>query len=184
MRISWNILASILLVAAGLFPLVAKSETDQILLDSLGEASTLEQAQPIITALWDAWTNNHQDDDEKALMQYGIDAMQTGKLRQAEKIFGNLINRNPDFTEAWNKRATVRFMMSEFESSKDDVFEVLKREPRHFGAISGLGMIGFRTGDLNAALNSYKKLQRIFPASPEARRYIPILMEKLQLKDL
>jgi Flp pilus assembly protein TadD len=75
-------------------------------------------------------------------------------------------------------------MMSKFKESRNDVFEVLQREPRHFGAISGLGMINLRLGDLNAALNAYKRLQRIFPASPEARQYIPILHEKLNLMDL
>ncbi|NDD10639.1 MAG: hypothetical protein EB086_13430, partial [Rhodobacteraceae bacterium] len=90
--------------------------------------------------------------------------MNAGQLKEAEQIFGDLIAVNADFTEAWNKRATVRFMLWKFEESRDDVFEVLKREPRHFGAISGLGMINLRLGDLKGAMQSYETLRRVFPA--------------------
>ena len=160
------------------------STQSQALLDNLAAAKTLEQAQPIISDLWEIWISSHGDESEKVLMEQGVLAMEKGNLEHAEKLFGDLINQNPTFTEAWNKRATVRYMMSKFEESRNDVFKVLEQEPRHFGAISGLGMINLRLGDLNAALNAYKNLQRIFPASPEAQQYIPILREKLNLMDL
>ena len=160
------------------------STTSQTLLDNLANAKTLEQAEPIISALWETWMSSHRVENEKVLMEQGVLAMRKGNLEQAEKLFGDLINQNPNFTEAWNKRATVRYMMSNFKEALDDVFEVLQREPRHFGAISGLGMINLRLGDLSAALNAYKNLQRIFPASPEASQYIPILRKKLNLMDL
>ena len=175
---------SIFLAAALNLSSATASTTSQTLLDNLAKATSLEQAQPIIAALWETWTNSHGDENEQILMEQGIRAIEKGNLELAEKFFGDLINQNPDFTEAWNKRATVRYMLSKFEESRDDVFEVLKREPRHFGAISGLGMINLRLGNLKGALNSYKDLQRIFPASPEARRYIPVLRKKLNLLDL
>lgn len=160
------------------------STESQTLLDNLANAKTLEQAEPIISDLWEIWISSHGDENEKVLMEQGVLALKQGNLEHAEKLFGDIISQNPSFTEAWNKRATVRYMMSKFQESQSDVFEVLQREPRHFGAISGLGMINLRLGNLNAALNAYKNLQRIFPASPEAKQYISILREKLNLMDL
>ena len=156
----------------------------QSLLDELEISKTLSDAKPIIAALWDTWIQAHDNDIEKSLMERGISAMNTGRLEEAETVFSELIDRNASFTEAWNKRATVRFMLLKFEASRDDVFEVLKREPRHFGAISGLGLIYLRLGALEDALATYKSLQRVFPASPEPRRYIPLIRKELGLNDL
>ena len=163
---------------------LAQATESQSLLDDLSSAQTLGEAQPIIAALWDTWTNAYQNDEEKALMVRGMSAMSAGRLDVAEKIFGDLIAVNTEFTEAWNKRATVRFMLWKFEESRADVFEVLKREPRHFGAISGLGMINLRLGRLKEAMKSYETLRRVFPASPEAERYIPIIRKELGMTDL
>ena len=162
----------------------AQANESQSLLDDLSSAQTLGEAQPIIAALWDTWTNAHQSDEEKALMLKGMSAMNTGRLDAAEKIFGDLIAVNTEYTEAWNKRATVRFMLWKFEASRADVHEVLKREPRHFGAISGLGMINLHLGQLEKAMQSYEKLRRVFPASPEAERYILIIRKELGITDL
>ena len=120
---------------------------------------------------------------EQDLMQRGLAAMGQGDFILAESTFGDLVGENPDFTEAWNKRATIRFMMGKFEASRSDVFEVLDREPRHFGAISGLGMI-YASGGARQRSASLQDLQRVFPASPEAQRYIPVLKRQLGLSDL
>ena len=156
----------------------------QSLLDELEISKTLSDAKPIIAALWDTWIQAHDNDIEKSLMERGITVMNTGRLEEAETVFSELIDRNASFTEAWNKRATVRFMLLKFEASRDDVFEVLKREPRHFGAISGLGKIYILLGDLEGAMETYIKLKRVFPASPDVEKYLPMIREKLGLTDL
>ena len=176
------IIAICLISIQGVFPVNASG--GQSLLDDLADSKTLSEAQPIIAAIWDTWTQAHDNNIEKVLMERGISAMNAGRLKEAEMLFGELIDRNADFTEAWNKRATVRFMLWNFEASREDVFEVLRREPRHFGAISGLGLIYLRLGALEDALESYKSLQSVFPASPEAQRYIPLIRKKLGLSDL
>ena len=87
------------------------SSTTQTLLDQLKRAQSMDEAGPIVDKLWKEWTNAHKNSDEKALMSEGLVAMSEGNLDRAENIFTKLIELNPSFTEAWNKRATLRFML-------------------------------------------------------------------------
>ena len=166
------------------FTITSASASSQKLLDDLARSPNVQVAQPIVDALWKQWINSHKSAQEQTLMKSGLAAMGQGQLYKAEKIFGELIKKNPDFVEAWNKRATVRFMLSKFMESRDDIFEVLSREPRHFGALSGLGLIYLRFGQISNAMDTYKNLQSVFPSSPEVERYMPMLRQKLGLKDL
>ena len=156
----------------------------QILLDQLGRAQSMEQANPIVEELWKEWTSAHNNEDEKALMAKGIAAMSKGNLDRAENLFTKLIELNPDFTEAWNKRATLRFMAWDFEGSLQDVEKVLALEPRHFGALSGLGMIHLRLGDPERALKAYKDLLNIFPSNADAMKKIISLKNYLGINTL
>lgn len=166
------------------FAPISAFASNQKLLNDLAESPTVQAAQPIIDALWQGWIYAHQSEHELALMTSGIEAMGQRRLHDAENIFDELIQKSPAFLEAWNKRATVRFMQGKLEASRDDVFEVLRLEPRHFGALSGLGLIYLRLGQLENALEAYKKLQSVFPASPEVARYMPLLRKRLGLTDL
>ena len=156
----------------------------QILLDQLGRAQSMEQANPIVEELWKEWTSAHNNEDEKALMAEGISAMSKGNLDRAESLFTKLIEVNPYFTEAWNKRATLRFMAWDFEGSLNDVKQVLVLEPRHFGALSGLGMIYLRLGDPESALKAYENLAHIFPSNADAIQKIISLKDYLGINTL
>ena len=74
----------------------------------------------------------------------------------------------PDFAEAWNKRATVRFLIGNDAGSRRDIARVMELEPRHFGALSGLGMINMRSGDLQAALQAFEAALRVNPHLDQA----------------
>ena len=161
----------------------ASSKT-QTLLDQLGRAKSMEQASPIVEKLWKEWTAAHKNEDEKALMAKGIVAMSKGNLDRAENLFTKLIELNPDFTEAWNKRATLRFMTWDFEGSLKDVEKVLALEPRHFGALSGLGMIYLRLGDPENALKAYEDLLHIFPSNADAIQKTILLKDYLGINTL
>ena len=161
----------------------ASSKT-QTLLDQLGRAQSMEQANPIVKELWKEWTAAHNNEDEKALMVQGIAAMSKGNLDRAENLFTKLIEVNPYFTEAWNKRATLRFMAWDFEGSLKDVEKVLALEPRHFGALSGLGMIYLRLGDPENALKAYEDLLHIFPSNADAIQKIISLKDYLGINTL
>ena len=117
-------------------------------------------------------------------MSEGLVAMSEGNLGRAEKLFTKLIEANPNFTEAWNKRATLRFMLWDFEGSLEDVEKVLTLEPRHFGALSGLGMIHLRLGDPERALKAYEDLVNIFPSNADAVQKIITLKNYLGINTL
>ncbi len=160
------------------------SSTTQTLLDQLELAQSMDEAGPIVEKLWREWTSAHKNSDEEALMSEGLVAMSEGNLDRAENIFTKLIEVNPSFTEAWNKRATLRFMLWDFEGSLKDVEKVLTLEPRHFGALSGLGMIHLRLGDPERALKAYEDLVNIFPSNADAVQKIITLKNYLGINTL
>ena len=160
------------------------SSTTQTLLDQLKRAQSMDEAGPIVDKLWREWTSAHKNSDEEALMSEGLVAMSEGNLDRAENIFTKLIEVNPNFTEAWNKRATLRFMLWDFEGSLKDVEKVLTLEPRHFGALSGLGMIHLRLGDPERALKAYEDLVNIFPSNADAVQKIITLKNYLGINTL
>ena len=93
-----------------LFPAFLHGGPDtQRLLDELGRVQSIEKANPIVEKLWKEWTTAHNNENEKALMNEGIEAMSSGSLDRAENLFTKLIEANPSFTEAWNKRACLLY---------------------------------------------------------------------------
>ena len=96
--------------------------------------------QSLESAIWEQWVMV-PDQAQRELMMRGILEMQQRQLRTAVVTFTKLIEMAPDLSEAWNKRATAYWLLGDFPASLSDICETVKREPRHFGAYSGLGMI-------------------------------------------
>ena len=163
---------------------VSNASETQKLLDELAEASSGEMAKIIIVNIQQAWINSHEDSSEKRLMSQALSAMDDGNLVKAERELTKLIKKNPDFVEAWNKRATVRFFNGDFSGSETDVFEVLSREPRHFGAISGLAMINVHMGALREAVKAYEMLLNIHPYAEDAKKFLPKLKKQIGQHEL
>lgn len=145
------------------------------LFSSLADVKSRDDAEDIISKIWTLWSDDTTDDQDRELMYRGMHFMQTGNLSLAETIFSRILERDPDYMEAWNKRATVRYMQSNLDGSEADIMEVLNREPRHFGALAGLGMIKLQRGDYQDALMIYEDILIINPHSPDALRLIPEL---------
>ncbi len=163
---------------------VSNASETQKLLDELAAASSGEMAKTIIINIQQAWINSHKDSSEKRLMSLALSAMDDGNLVKAERELTKLIKKNPDFVEAWNKRATVRFFNGDFSGSETDVFEVLSREPRHFGAISGLAMINVHMGALREAVKAYEMLLNIHPYAEDAKKFLPKLKKQIGQHEL
>lgn len=132
------------------------------LFERLQQADSHGQAKTIEAAIWQAWLQTG-DEDLDRIMALGISAMRTGRLDVALIAFDALTERAPRCSEAWNKRATVHFMLGDYDSSVADIMKTLSLEPRHFGALSGLGMIYVNIGKKEAALAAFEKALSIHP---------------------
>ena len=112
--------------------------------------------------LWLLWARSG-DPDIDALMASGNEEMRAGRHGQAILVFSQVIQRKPDFAEGWNRRATAYYLAEEYRKSIADCGEVLKRNPRHFGALSGLGQIYFKLEQYDTALGWFRKALEVNP---------------------
>ena len=181
--ISFSWLVFVIGINLGLGFADGRSSTNDIqlkfLFNELLRSETASYANKIPLQIWRIWTNASASDSSRYAMEQGINLMNQGKLTAAEKLFSTLILKQPNYIEAWNKRATIRFMMGKMETSLEDVFVVLSKEPKHFGAMSGLGLILQKEKDFEGALRAYKRVLQINPFSRGALRLIPILEQRV-----
>jgi len=119
-------------------------------------------AQAVEQAIWEQWTVL-SDPAQRELMNRGIDEMQQQELQSALATFGKLIETAPQVSEGWNKRATVQWLLGNFDASIADICETIKREPRHFGAYSGLGMIRAQRGEPARAAFAFELAKKYNP---------------------
>lgn len=112
--------------------------------------------------LWLLWARSGDPGIDRLMVQ-GTESMQSGQLESAVSTFSEVIRKKPDFAEGWNRRATVYYLAGEFERSIADCAEVLKRNPLHFGALSGLGQIYLQLQDYEKALLWYRRALEVNP---------------------
>ncbi len=170
-----------LVLGIGLALSAAADQTDPRLDDlflELQAAASPGTARTVESEIWSIWLEVDDRGARLALVR-GIRAMRLGQLDRAEAAFGHAIERRPDFAEAWNKRATVRFLAGRLTASVADIQATLALEPRHFGALSGLGMIYDRLDDAEAALRSYEAALEINPHMPGPRARVEALRAEL-----
>ncbi len=133
------------------------------LFDTLLQIDTTPgQARIVTSEIWKQWLES-EDEEARRLMDLGISRMNQLALKEAVEIFSELIDLKPNFAEAWNKRATVYYMMGQFDKSTADVVETLSLEPRHFGALSGQGLIYIQINRREAALDWFKRALAVNP---------------------
>ncbi len=121
--------------------------------------------------IWAIWIHRGVAEVDRD-MAHGIIAMQQGDLEAALSRFDDVVERAPDFAEGWNKRATVYYLMGDFDASVADIKRTLALEPRHFGALSGMGLIYDALGEPAAAVKVWEKALEINPHMPNIRRRI------------
>lgn len=155
-----------------------------LLFNQLLEIQSSSEADEITLKIWEIWTNDAETEFGQSTMLEGVSLMNRNSLVAAEELFSELIRSSPDYIEAWNKRATVRYMMGQLENSLNDVYVVLSKEPKHFGAMSGLGLIMIQREDFKGALSAYKKLIAIHPFSKDALSLVPILEQRVLGKSI
>ena len=154
------------------------------LFDKLKISTKLESLK-IESEIWDIWSV-HPSKDRKGyrlteMLSKGELLMNTGRLENALEVFTIIVAADPEWSEGWNKRATVLYLLGNYEDSINDIKKTLILEKRHFGALSGLGLIQIELQNYSLALECYKKAIKIYPTMEAPKKMIP-LIEKL-IKD-
>ena len=119
--------------------------------------------------IWALWSTHPTDEKLTERLEEGSQLVRDQNYIKAKDIFTEVINLDQSWAEAWNKRATVLYMLGEFQKSQDDIDQVLALEQRHFGALAGQGLVNIQLKNYEKAIRSYEQAQEIYPAmrSPE-----------------
>jgi Flp pilus assembly protein TadD len=149
---------------------VQQSAIDQqqrldVLFGKLRDKTAGESAFQTEQAIWALWMQSDSAEDDRILAQ-AASAMAGSDFRTSETLLNELVAKTPGYAEAWNKRATLYYLVGRYEESLADIVKTLDLEPRHFGALSGRGMILMRQGKMKDALIAYKEAQAINPHMP------------------
>ena len=129
-------------------------------------------------AIWQVWGRSGDQATDR-VFERGLAQMQSRELPAAVATFSRVIGMKPDFAEGWNKRATVYFLLGENDLSLKDCAEVLKRNPQHFGVLSGYGQIYVRKGNLERALDYFRRALAINPNMEGVRSSIELIEKVL-----
>ncbi len=171
-----NITAIVLLSLALAWPGLADQNDPRLkgLFEILRSGSSYEHVKYAEAQIWVIWTQ-HDDESAQLLMAEGMRAMNRGDMAKARELFDVLIAQQPGFAEAWNKRATVNYLLSDYEASLRDIEETLALEPRHFGALSGRGLVLAAMGEYPAAMQSFEETLAVHPWAPGAKTNLEAL---------
>ena len=174
-------LIAIALLAALAAPAGADQRDPRLsgLFEKLKAAESVETAQPIESEIWTIWAQS-DNDDVNLLMGLGVNAMARADYRTALELFDKMIEAAPGFSEGWNKRATVYYLIGDYERSRADVAKTLELEPRHFGALSGLGLIFLAEGDDERALDAFRRALAVNPTMSGPQRWVEELKGKVE----
>jgi tetratricopeptide (TPR) repeat protein len=153
------------------------------LFEALKVAPSDESARYVERRIWALWTS--AGGDTAGFLMGRVKTAVDGKdYDLAIKLLNAIIEIRPDYIEAWNRRATIYYMKKDFSHSLEDIREVLAREPRHFGALSGLGMILQEIGDEKHALEAFRRALAVHPHLEKIPDLVKKLTEKVEGRDI
>lgn len=153
------------------------------LFNQLHAARDPATAAPLEAAIWRLWVH-HDNGRFQSLMDRGIDQLNSGNLQAALATYTELVQLAPDFAEAWNKRATVYYLLENYDASEKDIQKTLQLEPFHFGALSGRGLVKLGQRDFVGARNAWHAVLEVYPAMDGIKREIEQLDELLKQRSI
>jgi tetratricopeptide (TPR) repeat protein len=153
------------------------------LFGALKAAPDEASARHVEARIWATWLQTPSD-TAALLMSRAKAAMDAQKMDVALKLLDALVRLRPDYIEAWNRRATLYYLKNDYVHSMEDIQQVLIREPRHFGALAGLGMIMQDLGDDKRALDAFRKALAVNPYLEKVPDMVKSLTEKVEGRDI
>ena len=167
----------IFIFTSSLFAEDNKEEIDKLFIQ-LKSALNFENSKEIEDKIWDLWTTHPSKDNLTKLLADGSSAMMKNNLDTALNKFTEAIKLDPSWAEAWNKRATVLYLMGKYDLSQADIDKVLMIEKRHFGALAGQGLVQTALKNYQKAMDSYIEAHKVHPFMKSPL----IMIEKLKLQ--
>jgi tetratricopeptide (TPR) repeat protein len=164
-------------------PKVDRSKNLDFLFGALKAAPDDVSAKHVEARIWAIWIQTPSD-TASLLMTRAKTAVDAKKIDVAIKLLDSVIKLRPDYIEAWNRRATLYYLQNDYGRSLADIQQVLIREPRHFGALAGLGMIMQEVGDEKRALDAYRKALAVNPHLEKIPEQVKALTEKVEGRDI
>ena len=147
------------------------------LFEILSKTESNIQINEVTSSIWDIWHETNDPSIEEDFYR-GLESMRTGDLIMSVAFFTRVIDKNPNFAEGWNKRATVYYMLGKFDASMMDIHETLKLEPRHFGAMDGMGLIFIHLEQFDKAIDIYDQMLKIFPNNSFTKQKKEMLLNR------
>jgi len=145
----------------------------------LQQAENSTQALPLEARIWDIWVE-HDNAKFQQLMSKGMAQMGADDLRGALATYTQLIESAPGYAEAWNKRATLYYLLGDYKASEADINETLKLEPYHFGALSGLGLVCIAQNEYLRARTAFSAALEVYPAMDGVKANLQALEQMLR----
>ena len=127
--------------------------------------------------IWEIWSTHPTDQFLTTRLAEGSRLVRNNQLKKAVKIFTEVILEDPNWAEAWNKRATVLYLLGDYNGSQKDIDKVLTLERRHFGALAGQGLVNIKLENYEKAIESYEKAQEIYPSMKSPKIMIKEIQE-------
>ena len=172
----------IFLISTFLYANDRASKLDQLFVEL--KKNNLKLSSKIEQQIWKIWSTHPTDQKLTSILDEGSRLVQDRQLIRAIDVFTEAIELDPTWAEAWNKRATVFYMVGEFQKSQDDIDKVLELENRHFGALAGQGMVNIKLKNYDKAKRSYQKAQEIYPAMKSSKVMIEQIEELIKRQSI
>jgi len=153
------------------------------LFGALKAAPDEASAKHVEARIWAVWLQTPSD-TAALLMMRAKAAMDAQQVDVALKLLDAVVKLRPDYIEGWNRRATIYYLKNDYTHSLEDIQQVLIREPRHFGALAGLGMIMQEIGDEKRALDAFRKALAVNPHLEKVPDLVKSLTEKVEGRDI
>ena len=171
--------------APGKLPKVGADRTRGLdfLFGALKAAPDEASAKHVEARIWALWMQTPSD-TTALLMSRVKAAMDAQQMDVALKLLDAVVRLRPDYVEGWNRRATLYYLQNDYAHSLQDIEQVLVREPRHFGALAGLGMIMQDLGDEKRALDAFRKALAVNPHLDKVPELVKTLTEKVEGRDI